>query len=240
MLGLALEGALELTSADFGDVRLFDEAGQLRIVAQAGFGPEYVRRFAIVHDEHSTCWRAATLGAQTAVEDVRTDKDFAPLREVAAAAGFRAVQSTPLIDHEGSVVGVVSTHFRRPGPRPQGDLRAMRTYALLAGEAVAQARDWGGAGVEPSAREDVLRAWPQLVEHLDRTEHAMAKVTHDTVNLVFSASMKLAEAQGECGCRSAGDRIAAATTELDEAITQIRDVAAAVLRTWEVDLGPAR
>lgn len=240
VLGLALEGALELTAADFGDIRLFDAAGQLRIVAQAGFGPDFVRRFATVHDEHATCWRAATLGAQATVEDVLTDEDFAPLREVAAAAGFRAVQSTPLIDHEGSVVGVVSTHFRSPGLRPQAELRAMRTYALLAGEALAQARDWGGVGVESGEREAVLRAWPHVVDHLDRTERAMAKVAQDTVNLIFSASMKLADAQSECGNRSAHDRIADATAELDEAITQVRSAAAGALRTWEVGFGPAR
>lgn len=240
VLGLALEGALELTAADFGDLQMFDGAGQLRIVAQAGFGPDYLRRFATVHDEHAACWRAATLGAQVTVDDVLTDEDFAPLREVAAAAGFRAVQSTPLIDHEGSVVGVVSTHFRSPGARPQSDLRAMRTYAFLAGEAIAQARDWGRVGVEPGEREAVLRAWPRLVEHLDRTEHAMAKAAQDTVNLVFSASMKLADAQGECASRFARDQIAAATAELDAAITQIRNAAADASRTWELDLGPAR
>lgn len=240
VLGLALEGALELTAADFGDIRMFDGAGQLRLVAQAGFGPEYLHRFATVHDEHATSRRAATLGAQVTVDDVLADEDSMPLREVAVASGFRAVQSTPLIDHEGSVVGVVSTHFRSPGGRPQGDLRAMRTYGLLAGEAVAQARDWGRVGVEPSEREAVLRAWPRLVEHLDRTEQAMAKVAQDTVNLVFSASMKLADAQGECASRFARDQIADAIAEMDSAITQIRDAAASASRTWELDLGPAR
>lgn len=239
VLGLALEGALDLTSADFGDIQMFDGAGELRLVAQAGFGPDGLRRFATVHDEHAPCRRAAALGAQVTVDDVQTDEESAPLREAAAASGFRAVQSTPLIDHEGTVVGVVSTRFRSRGVMHQGDLRAMRIYALLAGEAVAQARDWGRVGVDPSEREAVLRAWPRLVEHLDRTEHETAKAAQETVNLVFSASMKLADAQSECASRYARDQIAEAIAEMDCAITQIRDAAVAASRTWELDLGPA-
>jgi len=234
VLGLALEGALELTAADFGDIRIFDAADSLRVVAQAGFEPDQVSRLATVRDEHAPFWRAATRGAQTTVEDALAAADSALLHQVAAAAGFRAVQSTPLIDHEGSVVGVVSAYSRNRGRRPQDDLRAMRTYALLAGEALAQARDRDRAAVEPEEREAVLRAWPRLVDHLDRTERAMEKVAQDTVNRIFSASMKLADAQGEVGDRFARERIAKATAELHEAITQIRSAAADAQRTWEV------
>jgi hypothetical protein len=66
------------------------------------------------------------LGTQTVVFGVRTDPDFAPHREIAAAAGFRAVQSTPLVDHSGTLVGMLSTHYRRPGRPPESDLHAMR------------------------------------------------------------------------------------------------------------------
>lgn len=52
------------------------------------------------------------------------------------AAGFRAVQSTPLADSRGRLVGMVSTHWRHPG-RPAGrDMRALELFGDLAGEAV--------------------------------------------------------------------------------------------------------
>jgi hypothetical protein len=40
------------------------------------------------------------------------DPDFAPYRGIAAQAGFRAVQSEPLIGKGGELVGVLSIHFR--------------------------------------------------------------------------------------------------------------------------------
>ena len=61
----------------------------------AGFGQEFLDYFAVVEDVHSTCGRAARQGAQTAVGDVRADPGFTPPLEIAAAAGSRAVQSTP-------------------------------------------------------------------------------------------------------------------------------------------------
>ena len=48
------------------------------------------------------------------IEDVETDEPFAPLRPVARAAGYRAVQSTPLCGRDGRLLGMLSTHFRSP------------------------------------------------------------------------------------------------------------------------------
>ena len=108
----------------------------LRLVTQAGFGPEFLDYFAVVEDVHSACGRAARQGAQTAVGDVRADPGFRPHREIAAAAGFRAVQSTPLVDYAGHLIGMVSTHFRRPHRPSDRDLRIMELYADFAGEAL--------------------------------------------------------------------------------------------------------
>jgi GAF domain len=107
------------------------------LVTQAGFGPEFLEYFAVVDgDSQSVCGRTAKRRAQTVVADVRSDPSFAPHREIAAAAGFRAVQSTPLTDYAGRLIGVVSTHFRRPHRPSDRDLRLMELYADFAGEAV--------------------------------------------------------------------------------------------------------
>ncbi len=45
------------------------------------------------------------------IPDVEVDADFAPFRSDAKLAGFRAVQSTPLISTSGKPLGIVSTHF---------------------------------------------------------------------------------------------------------------------------------
>ena len=140
LLPAVLEGALSLMKTDLGTIQIVDPAaGALRIVTQAGFGPEFLEHFAVVGDgDGSACGRAATQRAQTVVADVRSDPDFAPHRDIAGSSGFRGVQSTPLVDYAGHLIGMVSTHFRRPYRPADRELRIMEIYSDLAGEAVTQ------------------------------------------------------------------------------------------------------
>ena len=135
-----LEGALTLTGADRGTVQLLDPAaGSLKIVTHAGFGAEFLDYFAAVDGENQcACGRAARQCAQIVVADVYSDPDFAPHREIAAATGFRAVQSTPLVDYAGHLIGIVSTHYERPHRLAERDLRILELYADFAGEAVSR------------------------------------------------------------------------------------------------------
>ena len=137
LLPQVLLGAMALVGGDFGNIQIADPAtGSLRLVTQAGFGPEFLDYFAVVEDVHSICGRAARHGAQTTVADVRADPGFALHREIAAATGFRAVQSTPLVDYAGHLIGMVSTHFQRPHRPSDRDLRIIELYADFAGEAL--------------------------------------------------------------------------------------------------------
>ena len=137
LLPQVLRGAMALVGGDFGNMQILDPAtGSLRLVTQAGFGREFCEYFAVVDDGHSACGQAARQCAQTVIADVRTDPGFAPHREIAAAAGFRGVQSTPLVDYAGHLVGMVSTHFQRLHRPSDRDLRIMELYADFAGEAV--------------------------------------------------------------------------------------------------------
>jgi GAF domain-containing protein len=133
-----LEGALTLAGADRGNVQVLDPAtGSLRIVAQCGFGAEFLEYFAVVDDGQSACGRAARERAQTVIVDVDIDAAFAPHRDIAAAAAFRAVQSTPLIERTGRLLGVVSTHYPRPYSPAARDREIMKRYGELAGQVVA-------------------------------------------------------------------------------------------------------
>jgi hypothetical protein len=138
LLPAVLAGALSLMKADLANIQIVDPAvGTLRIVTQAGFGPGFLEYFAVVGDgDGSACGRAATQCAQTVVADIRSDPDFAPHRDIAAASGFRGVQSTPLVDYAGHLIGMVSTHFRRPYRPSDRELRIMELYGDLAGEMV--------------------------------------------------------------------------------------------------------
>lgn len=100
--------------ADRGNIQIADADGNLQIAAHHGFSAEFLEYFAVVDDTGSACGRAELARAPTVVADVRADPAFAPYREIAAASGFCAVQSTPLIGPAGRVVGMLSTHYPRP------------------------------------------------------------------------------------------------------------------------------
>lgn len=134
----ALEMVLSLARADRGNVQLADPvSGALRIIAQHGFDEAFLDHFTVVEDNGSACGRAARRVAQLVIADVIADTGFTPHRGIAAASGFRAVQSTPLIDKAGRLVGVVSTHYPRPYAPPARDLRILRRYADMVGQALA-------------------------------------------------------------------------------------------------------
>jgi GAF domain-containing protein len=169
LLGKVLEGALSLCGADRGNLQLVNPtAGSLVIVAEQGFGAEFLEYFAVVDDDGSACGRAARRHAQTVIADVTTDPGFAPHRAIAAASGFRAVLSTPLIDRAGGLIGVVSTHYRRPHFPLARDRHVMRRYGELAGWVVADHRTAspnGRAGDRPRTLSEAFRSAARAHDH---------------------------------------------------------------------------
>jgi len=139
LLNRALDGALSLLRADRGNVQILDPAdGSLRIVAQQGFDADFLDYFAVVAaNDGSACGRAAAQRTQTVIVDVSIDPGFAPHREIAAAAGFRAVQSTPLTDYTDRVLGMVSIHYPNPYRPPDRDLLIMRRFGQTVGAIMA-------------------------------------------------------------------------------------------------------
>jgi GAF domain-containing protein len=139
LFGKMLEGALSLGGADRGNLQLVDPAtGSLVIVAEHGFSPEFLDYFAVVDDDRSACGKAAKRRAQTLIVDVTTDPGFAPHRAIAAASGFRAVLSTPLIGWDGRLIGVISTHYRRPHYSLPRERQVMQRYGDLAARSLAR------------------------------------------------------------------------------------------------------
>jgi PAS domain S-box-containing protein len=137
-----LAAAIELLGADMGNVQLFDaDHGVLRIAAQRGLGPEFLAAFREVSAEHgAACGRALRARVRIVIEDVEADPQFAPLRDVVRRAGFRAVQSTPLIGRDGSPLGMLSTHFRSVHRPEEQDLRRLDLYLRQATDFIERCR----------------------------------------------------------------------------------------------------
>jgi PAS domain S-box-containing protein len=102
LLEEVLEATITLLNADFGNVQLYNpETKVLEIVAQRGFKQDFLDCFSKLSEESTACGRALKQGDRVIVEDVENDPHFAPHRSIAVAAGFRALQSTPLFGRNG-------------------------------------------------------------------------------------------------------------------------------------------
>jgi signal transduction histidine kinase len=155
----ALTATMEIQQADFGNVQIYNAESQaLEIAAQRGFAAEFLDYFAKVDHSSAVCGRAMQSRSRILIEDIETDVLFASHRHVASAAGFRAMQSTPLFNRRGEVLGMISTHFKRPHRPSERELRYTDLYARQA------------AAMIERKRADDDRA--KLVAHIDRLTHA--------------------------------------------------------------------
>jgi two-component sensor histidine kinase len=130
--------AIAISGADKGNLQLFDETlGSLRIVAQQGFQERFLKFFENV-DDHvaSSCGTAMATNDQVIVDDVLTSKIFVdePAQKVLLDAEVRAIISTPLKSSRGGLLGVISTHFSRPGHPSERQLRLTNILARQAAD----------------------------------------------------------------------------------------------------------
>ena len=135
LLEEVLNATIELQNADFGNVQLYNPYTQaLEIVAQRGFQQDFLDYFSSVRED-LPCGRALQRRERVIIEDVETDTAFEPHRQI-AAAGFRAMQSTPLFSRSGEPLGMLSTHFRQPHRPSERDLRLTDLYIVQAAELI--------------------------------------------------------------------------------------------------------
>jgi len=131
-----LDAVIAIQGADFGKVRVYNPALKgLEIVAQRGFEQSFIDRFRVVTvEDDSASGIAIRTKSRVVVEDVETDADYSPGRSIAAIAGYRAVQATPLISRSGDILGMLLTHFRRPRRPTARELRFVDLYARQAAD----------------------------------------------------------------------------------------------------------
>jgi len=130
--------AVAISGADKGNLQLFDETSRsLRIVAQQGFQEEFLKFFESVDDHAAaSCGTAMVSSEQVVVDDVLTSEIFVgqPAQKVLLDADVRAVMSTPLRSSKGNLLGIISTHFSRPGHPSERQLRLTNILARQAAD----------------------------------------------------------------------------------------------------------
>jgi PAS domain S-box-containing protein len=134
-----LGAAIDLLGADKGSVRLLDpQRGVLALAAQRGFDPAFAERFQEVRLENDEASRALHAGERLVIEDLDHSPGFAAY--LSFVPGVRALQTTPLIGRDGSLLGVLSTHFSKVHRSAEQDLQRLDLYARQAADFIARVR----------------------------------------------------------------------------------------------------
>lgn len=134
-LSLALETAVHdivaLHGAEFGNVQLVGDDGALWIVGHQGLAGSFLRSLSRVEaDAGTVCARAWRCGKTMSLPNVSEDEAFRPFMDLARAAGFRAVISSPLVASSGERVGVISAHFANPKIPTDIERSTLESYCL--------------------------------------------------------------------------------------------------------------
>jgi PAS domain S-box-containing protein len=135
-----LAATIELLGADFGNIQILDPQRRVLLIeSQRGFQKEFLHFFReVAADDESSCGRALRTGERIIVEDVDTEPDFAPMLHIVRNAGYRSVQSTPIIGRHGRPLGMISTHFRFVHRPTENELRLLDLYARQAADFIEQ------------------------------------------------------------------------------------------------------
>jgi PAS domain S-box-containing protein len=136
-----IAAAVALLGSDKAIAQLLGDNGRLRLVAQHGFDQAFLDFLRDVGpDDCPTCVRALQTGQRVIVEDIDVGEIYAPLRAAAKAAGYRSVQSTPILSRDGRRLGVLSTFHRVPHRPNEHVLRLLDLYVQQAADFIDRCR----------------------------------------------------------------------------------------------------
>ncbi len=133
--------AVVLLNADFGSLQMlyFDQGadGKLRLKAQTGFNGKAAEFWKwVTPSSRSACGKALKTEKRVVVADVQKCDFMADSEDMKTyiQTGVRAVQTTPLISRSGKMLGMLSTHWRRPHEPTLQELRNLDILARMAAD----------------------------------------------------------------------------------------------------------
>lgn len=174
-LSEVLDATIAIHHTEMGYIQLYDlEHNTLEIVAQRGFDENaltYLRNMPL--DEASTYYSVLSSGQRIIVEDVQAGPNFELYREIAATAGFQAMQSTPLVNRSGELLGVLSTHFSQPQRPPERELRMLDLYARQASEFITLIR------AEREQQALMQREQDAQTTYIQRVDEFLSMLSHE-------------------------------------------------------------
>lgn len=133
-----LDAGISAAGAAYGNVQSINwDTGCLEIAAQRGFEPDFLLFFKSVKPQDDCfCGRALKLKTTVNCEDVANESGLTEdARGALLSAGVRALQSTPMIATNGTLVGMLSVHFSTAHRMSQDAVDALEFLARAAADA---------------------------------------------------------------------------------------------------------
>ena len=126
-----LEAVIQLSNADFGNMQIARDDGRLEIIAAIGFSETYIEFFRFVDGPHTTCAQAIKERKRVITKDITQDPIFigTPGLKILLDEGIICVQSTPLYNRSGKLLGVFSTHYKTVHSFSEQELRMLDLFA---------------------------------------------------------------------------------------------------------------
>jgi signal transduction histidine kinase/CheY-like chemotaxis protein len=173
------EAARQLLRSDFASLQMLchDPNGRSRLdlIAHRGFTPEAADHWRHVYtDSMCTCGIALATGNRIIVSDVEASVAMAGTKDLAVyrAIGIRAVQTIPLRARDGTLIGMLSTHWARVCEPDARQLRLLDILAREAADLMERARD-----------EALLRESAARLQQMDRMkDQFLATLAHELRN----------------------------------------------------------
>jgi len=142
-----LDTAVAVLHSDFASLQMFyperGSGGELKLLGHRGFGEEAARRWEWVRPTNrTTCGEALRTLQRVAIADVRNCNFMAGSDDLEGylGGGIHAVQTTPLVSRSGTLLGMLSTHWRDPHELSTSEVRALDVLARLAADLIERAR----------------------------------------------------------------------------------------------------
>ncbi|AFY84530.1 GAF domain-containing protein [Oscillatoria acuminata] len=119
-----LTTAIALMRSDMGSLQLFDpERQELHLLAWKGFHPDSAAHWQTVTTQSNSFWGSALLTLERLIIPAIDASDLNITNDTLKhyrKSGIVAMQSTPILSHEGRPLGMISTHWSKPHqPQPR-------------------------------------------------------------------------------------------------------------------------
>jgi GAF domain-containing protein len=154
-----LNDVMALHGAEYGNLQLCS-GDDVIIVAHRQLPLAFVEKFGhIKPGDTSASGRALQSRRSVVIPDVDLEPSYKPWLDAARLAGYRSIQSTPLITSGGRMLGVVSTLFANPHEPTNIEMDTLKQYSVLASDHLEKLLGGQNVAVKAAKMQAKLKAY---------------------------------------------------------------------------------